>query len=191
MFLFPSEDVHARNHESFPINFRMSSVTIDDASHLAATLVQEIPADSGNFPWYMTDSVAVLEDSYSEVVVHCKNRLVVLTTQWLASYHGLVWYCRLIVKNNHRGNFLVVSSFFPYSRMKKQQGNWLSDTVNPSTHATRVNTLQLKQPICFYSVNVIDLTLNWQLFSDVGRPRSFVNVMSANSTLDPESCRHS
>ena len=88
MFLFPSEDVHARNHESFPINFRTSSVTIDDASHLAATLVQEIPADSGNFPWYMTDSVAVLEDSYSEVVV-----------------------------------------------------------------------------------NVIDLALNWQLFSDVGRPR--------------------
>ena len=108
MFLFPSEDVHARNHESFPINFRTSFVTIDDASHLAATLVQEIPADSGNFPWYMTDSVAVLEDSYSEVVV-----------------------------------------------------------------------------------NVIDLALNWQLFSDVGRPRSFVNVMSANSTLDPESRRHS
>ena len=107
MFLFPSEDVHARNHESFPINFR-TSVTIDDASHLAATLVQEIPADSGNFPWHMTDSVAVLEDSYSEVVV-----------------------------------------------------------------------------------NVIDLALNWQLFSDVGRPRSFVNVMSANSTLDPESRRHS
>ena len=108
MFLFPSEDVHAGNHESFPINFRTSSVTIDDASNLAATLVQEIPADSGNFPWYMTDSVAVLEDSYSEVVV-----------------------------------------------------------------------------------NVIDLALNWQLFSDVGRPRSFVNVMSANSTLDPESRRHS
>ena len=107
MFLFPSEDVHARNHESFPINFRTSSVTIDDASHLAATLVQEIPADSGNFLWYMTDSVAVLED-YSEGVV-----------------------------------------------------------------------------------NVIDLALNWQLFSDVGRLRSFVNVMSTNSTLDLESRRHS
>ena len=95
MFLFPFEDVHTRNHESFPINFRSSPVTIDDTSHLAATLVQEVPADSGNFPWYMTDSIAVLEDSYSEVVV-----------------------------------------------------------------------------------NVIDLALNWQLFSDVGRPRSFVNVMS-------------
>ena len=72
-------------------------------SHLTATLVQEVPADSGNFPWYMTDSTAVLEDS-SEVVV-----------------------------------------------------------------------------------NVIDLALNWQLFSDVGRPRSFVNVMSTNSTLNPVS----
>ena len=39
-------------------------------SHLAATLVQEVPADSGNFPWYMTDSTAVLEDSYSEVVMN-------------------------------------------------------------------------------------------------------------------------
>ena len=83
------------------INFRSSPVTIDDTSHLAATLVQEVPADSGNFPWYMTD-IAVLEDSYSEVVV-----------------------------------------------------------------------------------NVIDVSLSWYLFSDVGRPRSFVNVMSTNSALDP------
>jgi len=29
------------------------------ASPLAATLVQEVPADSGNFLWYMTDSTAV------------------------------------------------------------------------------------------------------------------------------------
>jgi len=36
-------------------------------------------------------------------------------------------------------------------------------------------------------VNVIDLTLNWQLFSDVARPRSFINMMSTNSTLDPVS----
>ena len=70
MFLFPFEDVHTRNHESFPINFRSSPVTVDDTSHLAATLVQEVPADSGNFPWYMTDSIAVLEESYSEVVVN-------------------------------------------------------------------------------------------------------------------------
>ena len=97
MFLFPFEDVHTRNHESFPINFRSSPV-----KHLAATLVQEVPADSGNFPWYMTDSITVVEESYSEVVV-----------------------------------------------------------------------------------NVIDLALNWQLFSDLGRPRSFVNVMSTNSAPDP------
>jgi len=66
--------------------------------------VHEVQADSVNFPWYTTDSVAVLEDSYSEV-----------------------------------------------------------------------------------GVNVIDPALNWQLFSDVGRPQSFVNVMSTNSTLDPVS----
>ena len=73
-------------------------------SHLAAILVKEVPTDSGNFPWDMTDSSAVLEDSYSEIVV-----------------------------------------------------------------------------------NAIDLALKWQLFSDVGRPRSFVSVMSTNSTLDPVS----
>jgi len=38
-------------------------------------------------------------------------------------------------------------------------------------------------------VNVIDLALNWQLFSDVGRPRSFVNMMSTNSTLDSDAGR--
>ena len=72
-------------------------------SLLAATLVQEVPADSGNFPWYMTDSSAVLEDSYSEVVV-----------------------------------------------------------------------------------NVIDLALNWQLFSDIGRPRSFVNMTVTMFLCKPE-----
>ena len=60
VFLFPFEDVHTRNHESVPINFRSSPVTIDDISHLAATLVQEVPANSGNFPWYMTDSIATV-----------------------------------------------------------------------------------------------------------------------------------
>jgi len=39
-------------------------------NHLDATLVQEAPADSENFPWYMTDSIAVLEDSYSKVIVN-------------------------------------------------------------------------------------------------------------------------
>ena len=70
MFLFSFEDVHTENHESIPINLRSLPVTIDDTSHLAATLVQEVPADSGKFPWYMTDSIAVLEDSYSEIVVN-------------------------------------------------------------------------------------------------------------------------
>ena len=28
-------------------------------SPLAATLVQEVPADSGKLPWYMTDSTAL------------------------------------------------------------------------------------------------------------------------------------
>ena len=87
------------------ITSALSVVNLVATSHLAATLVQEVPPDTGNFPWYMTDSIAVLEDSYSEVVV-----------------------------------------------------------------------------------NVIDLALNWQFFYDVGRPRSFVNTMSANSqTLDPVS----
>jgi len=81
---------------SFPPNCKFVATT-----HLTATLVQEVPADSRNFPWY---SIAVLEDSYSKEVV-----------------------------------------------------------------------------------NVIDLALNWQLFSDVGRPQSFVNVMSTNNTLDPVS----
>ena len=32
-------------------------------SYLAATLVQEVPADSGNLWWYMINSIAVLEDA--------------------------------------------------------------------------------------------------------------------------------
>ena len=90
MFLFPFEDVHTRKHESFPINFRSSPVTIDDISHLAATLVQEVPSDSGNFPWYMTDSIAVLEDSYSEVVVN----VIDLALNWQLS----VLRCRKTTK---------------------------------------------------------------------------------------------
>jgi len=39
-------------------------------SHFPGTLVQEVPIDTRNFPWYMTDSIAVLEDSYSDVVVN-------------------------------------------------------------------------------------------------------------------------
>jgi len=70
--------------------------------NLAATLVQEVPADSGNLSWYMTDSIAGLDDSHSEVIM-----------------------------------------------------------------------------------KVIDLALNWQLFPDVGRPRSFVNV-----TVTVFLCKH-
>ena len=54
-------------------NFRSSlrssscSTDVDNTSHLAAALLQEIP---GNVLWYMTDSITVLEDGYSEVVVN-------------------------------------------------------------------------------------------------------------------------
>ena len=46
---------------------RVVTVDANGTSHLAATLPQEIP---GNVPWFMTDSIAVLEDVYSEVVVN-------------------------------------------------------------------------------------------------------------------------
>ena len=48
---------------------RVVTVDADSRSHLAATLPQEIP---GNVPWFMTYSIAVLEDGYiaSEVVVN-------------------------------------------------------------------------------------------------------------------------
>jgi len=49
------------------------------------------------------------------------------------------------------------------------------------------STAVLEESYSEVIVNVIDLALNWQLFSNVGRPRSFVNMMSANSTLDPVS----
>ena len=45
----------------------VGSLVTDDTNHLAATLLQEIP---GNVPWYMTDSIAVLEDGYSKVAVN-------------------------------------------------------------------------------------------------------------------------
>jgi len=48
-------------------------------SHLTDTLAQEVPADSGNFPCYMTNSTAVLEDGYSEVVVN----VIDLALNWL------------------------------------------------------------------------------------------------------------
>ena len=52
-------------------NFLLARVVTVDAngtSHLTATLPKEIP---GNVTWFMTDSIAVLEDAgYSEVVVN-------------------------------------------------------------------------------------------------------------------------
>ena len=51
-------------------NFRSSlrvTIDVEDTNHLAATVLQEIP---GNVTWDMTDSIAVLEDGYSKVVVN-------------------------------------------------------------------------------------------------------------------------
>ena len=50
-------------------------VDVDDTSHLTVTLLQEIP---GNVTWYMTDSIAVLEDGYSEVIVN----VLALVLKW-------------------------------------------------------------------------------------------------------------
>jgi len=53
----------------------------------------------------------------------------------------------------------VVSVPFPYSRMRKQQGNWLSYTVASTitvNHATMVTTLLLKQLICLFDQSCMD-----------------------------------
>ena len=52
---------------------RVVTVDVDDTSHLAATL-----NSAGNVPSYMTDSIAVLEDCYSEVVVN----VMALALKW-------------------------------------------------------------------------------------------------------------
>ena len=61
-----------RNFRS-SLRCRVVTVHVDDTSHLAAILLQEIP---GNVPWYMPDSIAVLEDRYSEVVVNVMAALL-------------------------------------------------------------------------------------------------------------------
>jgi len=71
-FLFLPEDVNARSHQSFPFNVRMSPVRYN-VGHPAAAHLQKIPTDSGNFLWYVTDSVAILQHSYSEVVVNAMD----------------------------------------------------------------------------------------------------------------------
>ena len=73
---------------------RVVTVDVDDTSHLAATLLHEIP---GNVPWYMTDSIAVLEDSYSEVIVMS----LAVTWKWQlcreTTHDGHKQYWRLFV----------------------------------------------------------------------------------------------
>ena len=83
--------------------------------------------------------------------LHCKNSLVVLTTEWLPWLQGLFCYQRLVVYNNQRGSFLVVSSSFPYFRMRKRGGNnketagliQLASSTKIN-HATKVTTLFLQ-----------------------------------------------
>ena len=89
------------------------------------------------------------------VHIHCKNRLVVLTGEWLPWLHGLLRYNRPLYKTT---SFLVVSASF-HSEMRKSIGNneetiyllYFSLVITKLKHATRVTTLWLKQPICFYS----------------------------------------
>jgi len=48
-------------------------------SYLTATIVQGVPADSGNFLWYMTESIAVLETATA------KSSWMLLTSRWTGS----------------------------------------------------------------------------------------------------------
>ena len=78
--------------------------------------------------------------------IYCKNRLVVLTTEWLANLVAQLF----LVSNtdctkSEGGSFLVVSFSFPYFRMKTTGGNSnetscviLLDTSTKVNHATRV-----------------------------------------------------
>ena len=82
-------------------------------------------------------------------IAHCKNRLVVLTTQWLQVY------CGIVEANCIRQS---VSLLFPHSEVRKRgQGNYLSGwfaqfaSDTNTSHATMVTTLWLKQPIFFFS----------------------------------------
>ena len=52
--------------------------------------------------------------------LHCKNRLVVLTGEWLPWLHGLLCTIGQLYKTT---SFLVVSSSFLYSEMRKSGGN--------------------------------------------------------------------
>ena len=54
------------------------------------------------------------------VTTHCKNRLVVLTGEWLPWLHGLLCTIGQLYKTT---SFLVVSSSFLCSEMRKSGGN--------------------------------------------------------------------
>ena len=62
-----------------------------------------------------------------------------------------------------KSSFLVVSYTFPHFRMKRSRNNKETGSLiqlaycTKVNHATRVTTLQLKQPICFYSVAMATL----------------------------------
>ena len=73
-----------------------------------------------------------------------------------------------------------------YSAVNLTQCQFVSD-ITEFEESLRVTSWCLRVTSWSLGVTVIDLALNWQLFSNVGRPQSFVNVMSMNSTLDPVS----
>ena len=79
--------------------------------------------DANSIAMYFQNSSAIHFEYYSI------NRLVVLTTEWLPAVTGLMLVSEANCINNYRGSFLVVSSSFPCSSMRKQQGNWLLYTV--------------------------------------------------------------
>ena len=76
---------------------------------------------------------------------------------WL---HSLCWYQKLI---NQRNSFLVVSSSFPYSWMRKQQGNWLSYTVSLYYHPKPCN---LGNNCAVKTNNLFVQWINWTVVSD-------------------------
>ena len=119
-------------------------------SHLAATLVQKVPADSGNFPWYMTDSIVVVEDNYSEVVVNVIDLALNSVAQRRVS--ETLPSCGCV------GSGGLASSLAECGEVCIQHLFTGRDDV----------------PVILYD-------------GDVRRPRSFVNVMSTSSTLDPVS----
>ena len=79
----------------------VSQITVDTdgTSHLAATLPQEIP---GNVPWFMTDSIAVLEDGRSSTA--CRE--VVVNVMALKLKCSSSRQCRETTHDDHEQNWL-------------------------------------------------------------------------------------